>query len=156
MARKEQCSECKFCSMMSQDLGVGRLHVFCEYEEMSLIPTGDECDHFEQKEYDESCWNDDGSLKTDCYWKLRKQVSVGSCFLGSYENSFDIDTNSVYDFFEGYENFIDEKMRNDYGDGYSYECLFDEYDNENNLLEYVDEMFESPLSKDMSCKYIPD
>lgn len=141
--------------MMSQDLGVGRLHVFCEYEERSLIPTGDECDYFEQKEYDTSCWNENGSLKSELYWKLRTQVSVGSCFLGSYENSYGIDPNSVCSFFEGYENFIDDKMKEEHGDDYCYELLFDDYDNETNLIAYVDMMFESPLTKDMSSIYHP-
>lgn len=155
MATKEQCSECVFCSLMSQDLGFGRLHVFCDYMETQITPSGGECDYFEQTEYDSSCWNDVGTLKADHYWKLRKQISVGSCFLGSYDNSYGIENRTVYDFFEGYENFIDEKMKSDHGDGYDYESLFDEYDNEDNLLEYVDEMFESPLTIEMSRRYHP-
>lgn len=133
--------------MMSQDLGVGRLHVFCEVQERSITPNGGECDHFDQTEYETQCWNDDGTMKEEYYWKLRQQITVGSCYLASYENQYGIDSEKVCNFFEGYESFLDEKMTNENGDEYCYESLFDMYDNEENLLEYVAMMYESPMKK---------
>lgn len=156
MANKEQCKECKFCSMMSHDLGVGRLHVFCEYQEMSLTPDGSECDDFEQKKYEDSCWNADGSFKTECYWKLRQQVTIGSCFMSSYENSYGLDPHRVSDFFEAYELFIDERILDNHGDkewDRNYEPLFEKYDTEATLLEFVNNDPEHRLTNEMLRGY---
>ena len=38
--------------------------------------------------------------------KLRSEICVGSCYGSDYENSFDIDTEEVYNISEGYLSFI--------------------------------------------------
>ena len=41
-------------------------------------------------------------LTHDELCQLRRQVSLGSCYLGDYRNKFGIDPNQVYTFCEGY------------------------------------------------------
>lgn len=41
--------------------------------------------------------------------QLRREICLGSCFLGDYENSLEIDENDVYNFFEGYCSFLEDE-----------------------------------------------
>lgn len=40
--------------------------------------------------------------------KLRSEICVGSCYGSDYENSFEIGTDEVYNYSEGYLSFIEE------------------------------------------------
>lgn len=71
--------------------------------------------------------------------KLRKEIILGSLYVSDYENSFGIDLNAVCCFFEGFCDFIDEKMADD---GYSSDDFWDvikKYDN----IEYLSEYYNS-------------
>lgn len=142
--------------MMSQDLGICMFHVFCEYQETSLTPDGSKCDDYEQKEYEDSCWNADGSFKTGCYLKLRQQVTIGSCFMSSYENSCGLAPHRASDFFEAYKLFIDAKILYNHGDkelDWNYVPLFEKYDKEATLLEFLNNDPVRKLTRDMMRCY---
>lgn len=152
MAKREQCKQCKFCDLMSQDLGQGKLHIYCSYQDRQLVADQYECDDFEQVEYDTDCWDDNGVFKDEYYWKLRKQVTVGSIYYGSFDNRFGISNKAVLDFFEGYEEYLSEMMEEEHGADFCYEVLFSDYDNENNLLGYVGMFEEEIFTRDLVGK----
>ena len=69
-----------------------RLLTEYEREELDLL----------RKEKEIHIWDlDEEQLK-----KLRSEICVGSCYGSDYENSFDIDTEEVYNISEGYLSFI--------------------------------------------------
>lgn len=59
-------------------------------------------------------------LSDDDLKKLRGEISVGSCYLSDYENSFYIDENEVYDYSEKYEEYIDELGLEDTPQNFAY------------------------------------
>ena len=66
--------------------------------------TDDEKDELDElrEEKEIHIWDlDEEQLK-----KLRSEICVGSCYGSDYENSFDIDTEEVYNISEGYLSFI--------------------------------------------------
>ena len=66
--------------------------------------TDDEKDELDElrKEKEIHIWDlDEEQLK-----KLRSEICVGSCYGSDYENSFDIDTEEIYNISEGYLSFI--------------------------------------------------
>ena len=70
------------------------LRLLTEYEKEEL----DEL----RKEKEIHIWDlDEEQLK-----KLRSEICVGSCYGSDYENSFDIDTDEIYNISEGYLSFI--------------------------------------------------
>ena len=52
-----------------------------------------------------------GTLNKEELWQLRQQVVVGSLYIADYTNNFNIDEKDVCNFFEGYESFIDELIK---------------------------------------------
>lgn len=64
-------------------------------------------------------------------WKLRCEVSVNSLYYSDYQNSFGLDTHSVYDFFDSWlsymQNEMEEDRHKDAGDKFF--DYFDQYDN---------------------------
>lgn len=40
--------------------------------------------------------------------KLRREICVGSCYIDDYDNSFNINTQEVYDYADKYEKYIEE------------------------------------------------
>ena len=83
-------------------------------------------------------------------------MTIGSCFMSSYENSYGLDPHKVSDFFEGYELFIDARILYNHGDkelDRNYDPLFDKYDTEATLLEFVNNDPEHRLTKEMLRSY---
>lgn len=52
-----------------------------------------------------------GTLNKEELWQLRQQVVVGSMYIADYTNNFNIDEKDVCSFFEGYESYIDELIK---------------------------------------------
>ena len=71
-------------------------------------------------------------------WKLRCEVSVNSLYYSDYHNSFDLDTHSVCDFFDGWLDFVEELMVEDgHKDaGNKFFDYFDQYDNAETLEQW--------------------
>lgn len=78
-------------------------------------------------------------------WKLRKEISLCSLFVSDYRNTFDVDRNVCYVFFDGYSNYLQELMEeNEIPD----ERYFDElenYDTPENLYDWYCCFEEEPL-----------
>lgn len=68
-------------------------------------------------------------------WKLRNEIVLGSMFVRHYENSFGFTAESVCNFFDGFCEFVVEKAREE-KENPTLEDIFDEYDNEETLLEW--------------------
>lgn len=70
------------------------LRLLTEYEK-------EELDELREEKEIHICDLDEEQIK-----KLRSEICVGSCYGSDYENSFDIDTEEVYNISEGYLSFI--------------------------------------------------
>ena len=71
-------------------------------------------------------------------WKLRQEIKLGSLFIADYRNSFGVDPHKVYDFFDGFLEFVEEEMREDhpgFNDAAFWELLPD-YDTPEYLLDW--------------------
>lgn len=90
-----------------------------------------------------------GEFTVDDLEILRSDISLGSIYLSDYDNSFGIDAEFIYDFFDGFSEFIYEEAKEDAADQeiefddnwdhiiYKYdtlEKLIDYY----NLIDYTD------------------
>lgn len=76
--------------------------------------------------------------------------------MSSYENSYGLDPHKVSDFFEGYELFIDAIILDNHGDkewDRNYEPLFEKYDTEATLLEFLNNAPERGLTRVMMRSY---
>ena len=64
-------------------------------------------------------------------WALRNEVVVNSPYLSDYQNSFGLDTHSVYDFFDSWLSYMQSEMEEDgHKDaGDKFFGYFDQYDN---------------------------
>lgn len=71
-------------------------------------------------------------------WKLRCEVIVNSPYLSDYHNSFGLDTNSVYDFFDSWLSYMQSEMEEDgHKDaGDKFFDYFDQYDNAETLEQW--------------------
>ena len=80
-------------------------------------------------------------------WKLRKEIKLGSLFFSGYRNSFDIDPYKVCNFFEGFLEFVEEKMREDFPscDDKDFWELLPDYDTPEQLLDWHSCFEEDPL-----------
>lgn len=80
-------------------------------------------------------------------WKLRQEIKLGSLFAADYRNSFGIDPHKVCDFFDGFLEFVEEAMQEnypDYDDAAFWELLPD-YDTPEYLLDWYYCFEEDPL-----------
>lgn len=84
------------------------------------------CEILEEK------WLGDNDL-----WNLRKEINLNSVFLSDYENSFGIPAKNVYKFFEGYNDYIYDRMSSE-GEN-NFDTAFSKYDNEEELISYCRE-----------------
>lgn len=80
-------------------------------------------------------------------WKLRQEIKLGSLFIADYRNSFGVDPHKVCDFFEGFLEFVEEKMREDYPsyDDKAFWELLPDYDTPEYLLDWYYCFEEDPL-----------
>lgn len=69
-------------------------------------------------------------------WKLRMEIPLGSLYVRDYENSFGFTAESVCDFFDGFLDFIEEIAREEKGNGVEWQDIIDEYDTEDQLIEW--------------------
>ena len=77
-------------------------------------------------------------LTKENLWKLRKEIVLNSLYLSDYENSFGIDKEDLFYFFEGYLEDLGYLMEENI-ENYFDEMFFDylgEYDTEDNLYKY--------------------
>ena len=47
-------------------------------------------------------------LTKEQLWELRQEITLNSIFIRDYENSFDIDVEECYTFFDGYVEYLGE------------------------------------------------
>ena len=80
-------------------------------------------------------------------WKLRQEIPLGSLFIADYRNSFNIDPRKVCDFFDGFQEFVEEKMREDHPgfDDKDFWELLPDYDTPEQLLDWYYCFEEDPL-----------
>lgn len=70
-------------------------------------------------------------------YNLRKEIILNSLYLSDYRNTFTIPREKVYDFFEGYVDFLSDSMPVNIGvNDDAYFTLLCELDNKENLWEY--------------------
>ena len=78
-------------------------------------------------------------------WKLRQEIVLGSLFTRDYDNSFGVNERDCQDFFDGYLEWLEERMNkdgtldDDFWDGTSDDSFWDaldEYDNPENLYRW--------------------
>ena len=77
-------------------------------------------------------------LTKENLWKLRKEIVLNSLYLSDYENSFGIDKEDLFYFFEGYLEDLGYLMEENI-ENYFDEMFFGylgEYDTEDNLYNY--------------------
>lgn len=81
--------------------------------------------------------------------RLRKQIVLNSLYTRDYENNMNIEPKAVQDFFDGYSEYIEERVKEDYGESVVYEDRFvdlcDKYDNASTLEEWYLCFDEEPL-----------
>ena len=71
-------------------------------------------------------------------WRLRKDIVLNSLYLTDYENRYGVDPQEVYNFFDGWLEFLEEDMREEIPD-YKEEDFFvyiDLFDTPKNLLNW--------------------
>ena len=72
--------------------------------------------------------------------KLRKEIVLNSMYLSDYENSFGINREEAYHYFDGYMDFIweiaKEKLPKHLSDVNRLTAVFFDYDTKENLLAY--------------------
>ena len=69
-------------------------------------------------------------------WQLRKEIILDSMYYSDYENTKNIDSSIILDFFDGYTSYLYELMLTDgFADKDFYNYL-SSYDNKNNLYDY--------------------
>jgi hypothetical protein len=96
---------------------------------------------------------ENGILNNEGIIELRKEVSVGSVYTSDYENELGLSAESVCDFFDNYYcRYINElvedeleKYAEDDENRPSYDVLWDEFDNTENLLKVWEDMEENPF-----------
>ena len=77
-------------------------------------------------------------LTKENLWKLRKEIVLNSLYLSDYENSFGVDEEDLFYFFEGYLEDLGYLMEENI-ENYFDEMFFGylgEYDTEDNLYNY--------------------
>ena len=83
------------------------------------------------------------NLTVEQLWKLRSEIRLGGLFIDSpcgsdYENSLKVNHREACDFFDGFLDYIEEKMYED-DENFSDEIFWEtlpQYDNKENLIEY--------------------
>jgi hypothetical protein len=95
----------------------------------------------------EEIFNDNGWVKADVIVAMRREISLGSIFYADYNNSFELDTDEVYNFFEWYNSYLVHLAEEDgiYEKDYDYNDpkrsdlyskLVSSYDTEENLRNF--------------------
>ena len=68
-------------------------------------------------------------------WKLRQEIVLNSLFVSDYRNSFGFTSYSVYYFFDGYMEYLEELATEEHGSDCSLEQIFG-FDNPDNLEDW--------------------
>ena len=71
----------------------------------------------------------------DELWDLRNQIVVNSVFLHDYENNNGIDEQSLYEFFNGYHDYMWE-LANENIENPTFDSVFNQFDNKDVLYEW--------------------
>ncbi len=90
--------------------------------------------------------DENGWLKDEIIIDLRKQIYLNSLFFSDYENSYGIDSHQVCNFFDGFISFITELMNEDGIPDEDFFKRLDEYDTDENLLNWYDCFCENPFT----------
>lgn len=74
--------------------------------------------------------------------RLREDVCLGSLFIRDYENRYGIDAHTVWAFFDGFEEYIEELMA-EKGDKRNFYIARQDYDTLENLRNWQDALIAS-------------
>lgn len=77
-------------------------------------------------------------------WNIRKNIVLCSLYINDYDNKFNYDNDLMFNFFEGYCEYLGELMEENiknYNDSNFFDYL-PQYDNKNNLWNYYYYMLE--------------
>lgn len=110
MAKGTICKYCEHCLSHIYNLG-GSVITNCDlrtdfYGDSAFSEELDDCDDFELPEYDKSCWDENGMFKIEYLSKLRSQIRLGSGYISDFENSYGIQPDMLFDFFEVYIDWL--------------------------------------------------
>ena len=67
--------------------------------------------------------------------QLRKEIVLNSLYFNDYKNSFGIDKNLVYNFFDSYMEYLQE-LETENNENLPINEFFNKYDTSENLIEY--------------------
>lgn len=91
---------------------------------------------------------ENGWLTNEAVCDLRKQIVLNSLYYSDYENDYDLDTKEVCMFFDSYLDYLGELMsENGIADKDFFENL-DNYDNDDNLLDWYGCYEDNPFTTD--------
>ena len=81
--------------------------------------------------------NELNKLNKEQLWELRQEIVLNSMFLDDYQNSFGVDKNECFAFFDGYVEELVDKAREDNVNTDNIFDIFELYDNAENLFNYL-------------------
>lgn len=81
------------------------------------------------------------NLTKNKLWALRQEIILNSYYVAGYQNSFGYTAQSVYEFFDGYMEYLEALATEQYGNSCSLEQIFT-FDDSENLYDWY-ECFES-------------
>ena len=81
-------------------------------------------------------------------WALRQEIVLNSLFMPDYQNSFGFTAQSVFAFFDGYMDYLDELATEQYGSGCSLEGIFS-FDNAENLSAWYGCFESCPFTREV-------
>lgn len=106
------CKECRHCTDIYYN-GLGEVSIYCRIHSGTGI-SGDpieyvilQCPDVELPDFNKDCWDENGIFKSEYLHQLRSEIIMGSCYVDDYRNSFGIDPNYVYNFFESYAEWLE-------------------------------------------------
>lgn len=84
-------------------------------------------------------------LTKEQLWNLRQQIVLCSLYYSDYENDMGIDSHNCHDFFDGYAEYLGNRMEGDGHKEKEFFDLLDKYDTLDNLYDWYGYFEDDPL-----------